>query len=360
MPPPIAMHRRAVGVVELHPLMLLEVAAHGGAVAVGLVDVGVVGRRSIGRRNQVRPRRSGAVRPPRRPARGTGACRSPARGRRRCPARARRRASTRLRGRNAAAADRLAGPASEPRSAAARFPVSVASEPCRAGRAPMRRTYSFAEQREGRVRRAARRRAGRDRRTRSSARRRRWSSACRRRCRPRSCPRGSRCRPARRTATPGRAGEGPVASRCAPPSRESPQPLPTVPYQISPRGPKAKACTKSHGDAGAGGVVPDPLPGLAPRPAAGRSPARRSRPRARRPDRGPTVSTCTPQPVESGSGGSAWAAAPTGAARSDAGRGEPRAAAERHAPADHVMRSGCGAVSAALRPASARAGATRP
>src|SRR6266540_3104429 len=31
-----------------------------------------------------------------------------------------------------------------------------------------------------------------------------------------------------------------------PPSVESPQPLPTVPYQISPRGPKPNACTKSH------------------------------------------------------------------------------------------------------------------
>src|SRR5205823_1943787 len=31
-----------------------------------------------------------------------------------------------------------------------------------------------------------------------------------------------------------------------PPSVESPQPFPTVPYQISPCGPKPKACTKSQ------------------------------------------------------------------------------------------------------------------
>src|SRR5438093_10339825 len=31
-----------------------------------------------------------------------------------------------------------------------------------------------------------------------------------------------------------------------PPSVDSPQPLPTVPYQISPAGPNPKACTKSQ------------------------------------------------------------------------------------------------------------------
>ena len=31
-----------------------------------------------------------------------------------------------------------------------------------------------------------------------------------------------------------------------PPSADSPHPFPTVPYQISPLGPKAKACTKSQ------------------------------------------------------------------------------------------------------------------
>jgi hypothetical protein len=31
-----------------------------------------------------------------------------------------------------------------------------------------------------------------------------------------------------------------------PPSSESPQPFPTVPYQTSPAGPKATECTKSH------------------------------------------------------------------------------------------------------------------
>src|SRR6185312_13550016 len=37
-------YRRAVRIVELDALMLLKVPAHGGTVAVGLVDVGVVGR----------------------------------------------------------------------------------------------------------------------------------------------------------------------------------------------------------------------------------------------------------------------------------------------------------------------------
>src|SRR5215472_16474982 len=37
------MHRRPVGVVELDPLMGLEVAAHRRAEPVGLVDIGLVG-----------------------------------------------------------------------------------------------------------------------------------------------------------------------------------------------------------------------------------------------------------------------------------------------------------------------------
>jgi hypothetical protein len=35
-------------------------------------------------------------------------------------------------------------------------------------------------------------------------------------------------------------------TQVAPSSREKPQPFPTVPYQISSRGPNAKAWTKSH------------------------------------------------------------------------------------------------------------------
>ena len=37
-------HGRPVGIVELDPLVLLEVAAHRRAVAIGLIDVRVVGR----------------------------------------------------------------------------------------------------------------------------------------------------------------------------------------------------------------------------------------------------------------------------------------------------------------------------
>ena len=40
----MAYDRSAVRIVELDALMLLEVPAHGGAVTVGLIDVGVVGR----------------------------------------------------------------------------------------------------------------------------------------------------------------------------------------------------------------------------------------------------------------------------------------------------------------------------
>src|SRR3954470_1864712 len=45
LPRPDGVDRRAVGIVELDTLVLLEVASHGGAVAVGLIDVGIVSRR---------------------------------------------------------------------------------------------------------------------------------------------------------------------------------------------------------------------------------------------------------------------------------------------------------------------------
>ena len=46
--------------------------------------------------------------------------------------------------------------------------------------------------------------------------------------------RGRRCPPGSRTATPAPAGRRSSSARSAPPSSERPQPLPTVPYQISP------------------------------------------------------------------------------------------------------------------------------
>src|ERR1044071_3954375 len=89
-----------------------------------------------------------------------------------------------------------------------------------------------------------------------------------------------------------------------PPSVDSPQPLPTVPYQISPRGPKPNAWTKSQeiacaavsGDERIGSQLPAPFRRTKmPSPYV---PTQIALSGARA-----TARTCTPQPDESGSGG---------------------------------------------------------
>ncbi len=95
-----------------------------------------------------------------------------------------------------------------------------------------------------------------------------------------------------------------------PPSVESPQPLPTVPYQICPRGPKPNACTKSHEIACAAvsddewmrshtrPASPVPSPGRKTKIPCPYVPTQIALSGARA-----IASTCTPQPDESGSGG---------------------------------------------------------
>src|SRR5437870_966441 len=93
-----------------------------------------------------------------------------------------------------------------------------------------------------------------------------------------------------------------------PPSVDSPQPFPTVPYQISPPGPNPNACTKSHEMEWA--LVSLECLICCQLPAPGRStkmpcpyvPTQRALSGARA-----RASTRTPKPVVSGSGGRDWA-----------------------------------------------------
>ena len=172
VPGPARQHRRAVGIVELDALMLLEVPAHGRAVAVGLVDqrgcrgarwAGQPGRERFARRSM---RRRGACRGdtgacPRgaQPA-GTAAVVAPAND---SPSRRRKR--------------RLHWPAptAQPAPVWIRrwLPRSVETIQPRRSAARLR-TYSLASSASAVSAGPLRRRTDRSRRSRSSARRRRW------------------------------------------------------------------------------------------------------------------------------------------------------------------------------------------
>src|SRR5207245_3701619 len=101
-----------------------------------------------------------------------------------------------------------------------------------------------------------------------------------------------------------------------PPSVDTPQPLPTVPYQISPRGPNPKACTKSQEMEWALVSLERLICSQLPAPCRSTKmpcpyvPTQRALSGARA-----SASTCTPKPVVSGRGGSCCASARDGAPR---------------------------------------------
>src|ERR1041384_491982 len=89
-----------------------------------------------------------------------------------------------------------------------------------------------------------------------------------------------------------------------PPSSDNPQPLPTVPYQISPRGPKPNACTKSQEIACAAVSLDDRIRSQLVAPFRNtKIPCPYVPTQAAPSGAGTPRSTCTPHPDESGNGG---------------------------------------------------------